>query len=298
MPMWHRVSKYPTAFAFDASAAPAVHAAHGDIVTFETSDDGHERRWRGETVDVKTINAITGSVFVQGAEPGDALRIDILDIRLNDRAWAVWRPGFGPLSDRTDRMQVRKIPIRDGWAVISDRLQVPVAPMIGCIGVAPAGDPGSTYEPAYPCGGNMDLCEVSPGATLFLPVQVSGALLALGGIHAAMGSGEPTWIALEAAGEATVRLRVEKGLRLESPRLRVPGATIFVVALGVDGKLEDAQDRAMQQAHTFLMHECGLDPFEAFAYCCARVGSRLGGPASPIMLAVVPDIKVDPAEPR
>jgi amidase len=288
---WHRVLKDPPSFAFDASASPAVYAMPGDLVSFETGDDGYERRSRGETVDAKTINAITGSVFVQGAEPGDALRIDILDIRIT-RAWAVWRPHFGPLSDRTDRMQVRQIPIHDGWAEISNRLRVPVAPMIGCIGVAPAGAPGSTYEPAYPWGGNLDLCEVSPGATLFLPVQVPGALLALGDLHAAMGSGEPTWIALEASGEATVRLGVEKGLRLEGPRLRVSGATIFVVALEVEGKLEDAQERAMQQAHTFLMQECRLDPFEAFAYCCARVSIRLGGPASPIMLAVVPDIQV------
>jgi acetamidase/formamidase len=111
----HRVSKWPPVYAFDASVAPADRGEPGDIVTFETSDDGHERRSRGENVEVKTVNAITGSVFVHGAEPGDALRIDILDIQIT-RAWAVWRPGFGPLSDRTDRMQVRHVPIWGGWA--------------------------------------------------------------------------------------------------------------------------------------------------------------------------------------
>ena len=135
----------------------------------------------------------------------------------------------------------------------------------------------------------MDLRELSPGATLFLPVQVRGAYLSLGDLHAAMGHGEPTWVSLEASGRATVRVGLEKGLRLKGPRLRLPGETLEVVILKRKRSLEDARRRATRQAYRLLTREWGLDPFEAYTYCCARVGVRFGGPASPIVLAVIPD---------
>jgi amidase len=75
--------------------------------------------------------------------------------------------------------------------------------MIGCIGTAPS-EAGSTFMPAYPFGGNMDLREMEPGTTVYLPVNVAGGLLSMGDLHAAMGSAEPTWVSLEAAGQATL----------------------------------------------------------------------------------------------
>ena len=92
--------------------------------------------------------------------------------------------------------------------------------MIGCIGVAPAEGKGSTFMPAYPFGGNMDLREMSPGTTLYLPVQVAG-LAFDGRSHAAMGVAEPTWVSLEAAGSATLKISLEKNMKLNFPRLRV-----------------------------------------------------------------------------
>lgn len=85
-----------------------------------------------------------------------------------------------------------------------------IEPMIGCIGLAPASGSSSTVMPAYPWGSNMDLRELGPGGIVYLPVQVPGALLSIGDLHAAMGTGEPTAVSLEAAGKATVRITVEK----------------------------------------------------------------------------------------
>ena len=96
-------------------------------------------------------------------------------------------------------------------------------------------------------------------------------------------------MSLEASGRATVRVGLEKGLRLKGPRLRVAGATIEVVVLKRKRSLEDAQKRATRRAYRLLTREWGLDAFEAYTYCCARVGVQFGGPASPIVLAVVPD---------
>jgi amidase len=139
--------------------------------------------------------------------------------------------------------------------------------------------------PAYSWGGNMDLRELEPGATLFLPVQVPGALLAVGDLHAAMGGAEATWVSLEAAGQATLRIVLEKAVGLSTPRLRVDEATLCV---GMGETLEVAQQDALDQAYE-LLTAGGLTPFEAYAYTSARVGMRLGGPASPIVIAVVPD---------
>src|SRR5690606_34560517 len=118
----------------------------------------------------------------------DALRIEVLDIAI-DRAWAVRMEGLGPLGGATEGIQVAETPIVDGRIRIGERLSVPVAPMIGCIGVAPAEGTASTMRPVYPTGGNLDLRELSPGAVLWLPVAAPNALLFLGDLHAAMGQG-------------------------------------------------------------------------------------------------------------
>jgi amidase len=286
----HHLARTHSATTFDRALPPALAVEPGDIVTFETDDSAYERYANGESAKkIGPFNRVTGPVFVRGAEPGDALRIDILDVRIR-RAWSVWSPGFGPLGGRTAEVQVRQLALEKGHVRISKSLKVPLAPMIGCIGLAPARGVSSSLEPAYAWGGNMDLPEVSAGNTLWLPVQVEGALLSLGDLHAAMGAGEPTWVGLEAAGEATVRIGVDKAMRLAGPRLRVGEDTLFVVALAGNRSLWEAKERATQLAYDFLILERNLEPAEAFAYCCARVGLRFGGPASPIVLAVVPDV--------
>ncbi|MBN8618256.1 MAG: acetamidase/formamidase family protein, partial [Anaerolineae bacterium] len=223
----HTLQKDQKAFAFDASLTPMLEIDSGDTVTFETGDAAYERLSKGETVEaigLENFNAVTGPVFVRGAEPGDALKIEILDVQVT-RAWSVWLPDFGGLGKHTKDIGVKQILLKDGRAYINNRLSVDIKPMIGCIGVAPAEGKGSTFMPAYPFGGNMDLREMSPGTTLYLPVFVPGALLAMGDLHAAMGVAEPTWVSLEASGSATLKISLEKNAKLNYPRLRVGTST-------------------------------------------------------------------------
>jgi amidase len=237
-----------------------------------------------EAIGLENFNRVTGPVAVRGAEPGDALRIEVLDVQVV-RAWSVWLPGFGGLGHRTQEMRVMETPLRDGRAYIG-KISVPIRPMIGCIGVAPAEGVGSTYMPAYPFGGNMDLREMEPGTTLYLPVQVAGGLLSMGDLHAAMGTQEPTWVSLEAAGSATLRISLVKAMPLNFPRLHRDGATYF---LGMGETYEKAHAAALNEAFDYLVHVRGMEPFEAYAYTSARVDMRLGGPAITIVMAVVPD---------
>lgn len=285
------ISREHTARCFDPTRSPVLVVEPGTEVTFETDDRAYQKLYEGASLSTflpGEFNLVTGPVFVEGAEPGDSLRIDILDIRI-DRAWAVWMPGFGPLGDRNDRLEVRALAVEGDRVRLGPTLSVPLEPMIGCIGLAPSTGTASTLEPAYPFGGNMDLRELSPGATLFLPVQVPGALLSIGDLHAAMGTGEGTSLGLESSGAATVRIGLEKQLSLASPRIRLPGRTICVAVLDEGGTLENAYSLAMQRAFDHLVTVAGLDRFEAYAYCCARVELRLGGPASAMILAVIPD---------
>jgi len=275
---------------FERVEHPAVEVDSGDVVTYQTSDWAYERLSRGdspEEIPDEDYNIVTGPVVVRSAEPGDALRIDILDIQIH-RAWSVLIPGYGPLGDLTDRVHADPLLIEKGRLRLSDRLAVPLAPMIGCIGLAPDSGTGSTLEPAYCYGGNLDLRELSSGAVLYLPVQTSGGWLSVGDLHAAMGAGEPAHLSLEAAGDATLQLAVEKNRRLDSPQIWLPGRTLCVAVMDLTGSLEEASQLATRQAYELLRAEFGLTATEAHGYLSARVALRFGGPASPIVIADVP----------
>ena len=288
MPASYRLPPDQFAVSFEASLQPVLEIDSGDVVTFETADVAYERLYKGEAVDViglENFNRVTGPVVVRGAQPGDALKIEILDVQVR-RAWSVWLPDFGGLGANTTAIRVMETPIRDGYCHISERVKVPVQPMIGCIGVAPAEGKGSTFMPAYPFGGNMDLREMQQGTTLYLPVFVPGALLAMGDLHAAMGVAEPTWVSLEAAGEATLRISLAKGMTIPYPRLRVGQSTYFI---GMNDDYKTAHQSALDQAFAYLTGDLGMEAFEAYAYASARVDMRLGGPATTVVIAVVPD---------
>jgi amidase len=279
---------------FDRTVAPVADVCSGAIIRFETDDSAYARLASGESLErigVENLNAVTGPVAIRGAEPGDVLRIDLLEITIA-RAWAAWLPGFGTLGGRTSAIQVKPLRIDEAGIHLSPELRVPLDPMIGCIGLAPAQGQASTLKPTYPFGGNMDLRELSAGATLWLPVQAPGAMLSIGDLHAAMGEGEPAHVSLEAAGTATVRVQVEKGRTLSYPRLRVGSDTIVI---GMDertraaGGIAAAYQRAIDQAFDYLTVECGMEPFTAYAFISSRVSTRFGGPAGSLVLAVIPD---------
>ena len=283
----YTLKKEQRGFAFDRTLAPVLEINSGDTVTFETGDVAYERLSQGETVEaigLENFNAVTGPVFVRDVQPGDALKVEILDVQ-TVRAWSVWLPDFGGMGKWTKEVRVKEIPLRDGRAYISDTLSVQVRTMIGCIGVAPADGKGSTFMPAYPFGGNMDLREMEAGTTLFLPIQVEGGLLSMGDLHAAMGTAEPTWVSLEAAGSATLRISVEKGMKLNFPRLSIDNS---VYCIGMADTLEKAHQVALDEAYILLTQDWGLDPMTAYVYASACVDMRLGGPATSIVMAVVP----------
>lgn len=201
---------------------PAARVASGEQVVFETSDcfgcQLTSEEQKVGAIDWERINPATGPLYVEGALPGDVLNVEILDISLADHATAVEMPGEGVYGHLPTKETTRIFPVKDGILTFNDRLTFPVEPMIGVIGVAPAEGSVLTGTPDSH-GGNMDCNRICAGSTLYLPVNVPGALLAMGDLHAIMGDGEVCVCGAEISGAVTVRATVLKDCALPTPFL-------------------------------------------------------------------------------
>jgi amidase len=288
----HHLPAERVTFAFRPDAEPALRVQPGAIVSFETSPAPVERlfaageRWL-EALDVTAINAVTGPVFVEGVEPGDAVAVEILDVRPGDWGWNALIPGFGLMGDALPTPMLKRHPIEGGRIMLSDRLSLPLRVMIGCLGLAPATGETSTLRPATPWGGNYDLLQVRPGNTILFPAQVPGGLFSLGDLHAAMGAHEATFVSIECPGTATVRLGVRKGLRLQTPRIESP-ERLYVIGLGEGTDFNAARQQAVDLLHAYLTAERGLTAEESYALISAAGDLEFGGPVNAIVLASVP----------
>lgn len=264
-----------------------VVAGAGDRISFETDDAAYAQmeELRDLSKITAPLNPVTGPVFVEGAEPGDALAVTIHDITFGDVGWSVYIPGAGALAGPMgEEWFVRRIPLRDGRAQLTERLDCAVAPMAGCVMVAPADGELSTVMPSYPTGGNMDLTDAAPGSTVYLPVQVPGALLSLGDLHAVMSRGESSFVAIEAAGRVTVSVDVVKGLgsRMRAPRVDT-GRELVCVGLG--DPVQDSIDMAYESLFSVLVDERGVSREDAYVVMSALAHTELGGPTG----SVAPD---------
>ncbi len=197
-------------YAFSATLPPVARVKCGEELLFETYDcfQGQIRTENDlvETLDWNRTNPATGPVFIEGASPGSILRLTILDVKVDDRSVIVTIPGAGALGNRITTMETVVLR-RDGSELLfKDKIRLPLAPMIGVIGVAPArGSIGNGVPGTH--GGNMDCTLIGKDSRLYLTVQVEGGLLGLGDLHATMGDGEIVVDGAEVAG--SVRLRPE-----------------------------------------------------------------------------------------
>ena len=206
---------------FNALHTPIAYVESGDTVEIETFDC-FQNQVTDETTEISgidwdKINPATGPIYVNGAMPGDILKVKIEKIELDQQGVMVVGPGLGVLGDSFTAMEKKILPITDTHVLFYD-IHIPINKMIGVIGVAPAGEGVNCGTPGQH-GGNMDNKMVTEGATLYFPVFVEGALFGLGDMHAAMGDGEISVSGIEVSGKATVTLEVIKGVKLEHPML-------------------------------------------------------------------------------
>lgn len=208
-------------YEFSSENHPIISIPSRSTITIEAYDCFKNQIDSPKTVvseiDWKQINPATGPIFVEGASPGDILKVKIEKIDLATQGVMVVGPNLGVMGHRITEMEAKIIPIVDGKAKFND-LNIPLNPMVGVIGVAPAGESVNCGTPGSH-GGNMDNKMVAEGATLYFPVFTEGALFALGDCHAAMGDGEISVSGIEIPANVTVTLEVLKGASLQHPML-------------------------------------------------------------------------------
>jgi len=259
----------------------------GEVVSTRTLDSSGKDQESKEMSDGP--NPLTGPFFVEGAEPGDSIAIHFRKVRLN-RNWGYssYRLGLFAMTpeyiEKTYPPMYKRDLVRKGFAhyvpwdldrekgVVKLRepgskaivMEFPAKPMLGCVGVAAAGDWAPTSSPSGPYGGNLDYNRIGEGATVLLPVYHSGALLFMGDGHALQGDGEPTGNGVETSMDVEFSVTVRKGVRLTGPRVETADA---IISIGSQPEFQSSLDRALEMATTdmvqYLMTEHGLEEWAA-----------------------------------
>jgi acetamidase/formamidase len=275
---------------YDAKIAPAARMASGDRVRVETMVAGGLQRLRlagvPESDFPESLKAVeqrvtergpgahpmSGPIFVEGAQPGDVLEVRILAIEfLHNFGVNAFSPGGGVLPDEYPYpgLKILRWPAGATRVAFAPGITLPLAPFFGSIGVAPPPLVGriSSRPPGY-YGGNLDNKDLVVGSTLYLPVQVPGALLSIGDGHAMQGDGEVTGTALETSLRGTLEVRVIKGARLKWPRAETP---THYITMGLSEDLDEATRLAVREMVEFLMAEKQLSREDAYMLCSLAV---------------------------
>lgn len=256
------IGREHVAGALGGTNEPAARCQSGDVVRFVTRDcfDDSIVSQDGPPLPRMYANPATGPLYVEHAQPGDVLCVDILDIEIADTGIVRTTPGCGPFDDVVTDKTPRMFEIRNGQILFDEKLCLDVDPMIGVIATAPAG--GAVIDTKTPGlhGGNMDCRMIRKGCTVYLPVNVPGALLYIGDLHARMADGEVVSCGMECRGAVQVRVRVCTGLRMPTPAVRTD--THFMTVQSAQ-TLEDASVQASRMMRDFLVQNCGLDVIDA-----------------------------------
>ncbi|MBP1574657.1 MAG: acetamidase/formamidase family protein [Oscillospiraceae bacterium] len=242
---------------------PVAKAKSGDTVCFETLDCfGGQLKSENDLLgglDWNNVNPASGPLFVEDATPGDVLKVEILKIELDDHGVMVDAPGEGVTGAAVSSESTKILPVKNGKVKFNEKLSFPICPMIGVIGTAAKGEGIDTGTPGSH-GGNMDCTRIGEGATLYLPVNTEGALLAMGDLHARMGDGEVEVCGVEIAGKVTVKLTVLKNCKLPTPFLV---NSELAMAIHSAETVDEACVGATMAMHGFLTGELGMNEHEA-----------------------------------
>lgn len=255
--MIHYIGKSHVIHTFSPEHAPVKRAVSGETLIFETYDCHMGQLLKEgsgfDQMDKSLANPATGPVYIEGSCPGDMLRLSIKDMELDQVGILDKGPTGGALKGHFPEYTIRHLPVEQGM-VRYGSLEIPVRPMIGVIGTAPAGEEVSTLIPGDH-GGNMDCTSIGPGAVLYLPVNVPGALLAMGDLHALMGDGECGNCGVEIGGRVTVQVEVIRSCPITWPLVEANGCWI---AIASGSTVDEACERAVEQMFSFLTVQAGL----------------------------------------
>lgn len=248
----HIINDEQAVYVLSPKNQPVAEVKPGDVIKFITKDCFSNQikteRDLFSSIGWATINPATGPVAIAGAEPGDTLAVKIDDIQVAEQGVMVTVPEMGALGKILSTTETKIVPIKDGKAIFNDKITIPIDPMIGVIGTAPEKEDIPCGTPGRH-GGNMDTKLIKKGSTVYLPVFVPGAMLAMGDLHAVMGDGEVSICGVEIPGQVTVTVDLIKGKQETWPILETPLAW-YTIASAED--LDQAADSALNAMVDFL----------------------------------------------
>jgi amidase len=274
----YRVSMDTVKYVYGAMP-PVGRLASGDILDADTVDAfGNAIQKPGDTLAlVKGDNPLTGPFYIEGAEPGDTLAIQFLEMEVtSQQGVGAFAPGFGALNSTfytpmvnpplPEKIWLYPIDNQNHTAVFhaldsNYSVTIPLHLFLGCIGVAPAGGEARSSVVPAEFGGNMDAPEASVGNTLYLPVNVPGGLLFMGDGHAAMGDGEVAGTAIEVPLHVRLRVSVIKGRKIDWPRFE---NSEEIMAAGIYRPVDDALRIAFTQLIAWIHADYGLSELDAY----------------------------------
>jgi acetamidase/formamidase len=277
-------------FTWDTGNEPLLTIADGDVVVFETRDVSDDQIGPGSDASViagldwDRVYPLAGPVFVEGAEPGDTLAIELLDLHTKGWGWTAILPGLGLLSEDFTEPYLRVFDLTRGdVTAFREDILIPLTPFMGTMGVCPAGASKQPVMPPGTFGGNLDTRQLVRGTTLFLPVQVEGALFSTGDAHGCQGDGEICVTGLEAPMFATMRFSLQKGHSIPGPQYRTaPGPLTpavdsgsFYGTTGVGGDLYVAAQDATRAMIDHLTANYALSREDAYVLCSLVVDLKI-----------------------
>jgi len=284
----HLDDRQPHAF-WDNSFPPRLRIQPGDRVVFETLEASARQITRRSShkavakLDFSLIHPLTGPVYVEGAEPGDALEVEVIRLKHKDWGWNAVIPGFGLLADDFSTPYLHHYKLGRKHCEFRRDIRIPFEPFCGVMGVAPR-EPGRINTiPPRENGGNIDIRHLTPGARVRFPVLAPGALFSCGDCHSAQGDGEVNGTGIESPMSVTLRFNLEKGTNIPELRFTTPpgqrltvtdeGGYFVTTAHGPD-LFKDAQ-QAVRYMIDYLAAEHRMTREQAYCLCGAAVDLKI-----------------------
>jgi acetamidase/formamidase len=277
--MEHEIDPKRIHHGWDNGLEPTLRIASGDVVHYDLLMAGHGQVQEGDTFeqtkfDFDTLYNLLGPVHVEGANPGDTLKIEILELTPGDWGWCVQLPELGTLPEEFPDPYLRTFDLRGGTHIdFGGGINIPFAPFLGTMGTHPDEPTTAPAFPPHKGGGNVDTRHLTASSTLWLPVWCEGTLFSCGDPHAAQGDGEVCVAALECDMRATLRFSVEQRT-IGAPYFRSAGPLTPKVderghhgAMGIAPDLMEGTRKAVLAMVEWIVAEHGLTRQDAYMLC-------------------------------
>jgi amidase len=298
----HAVTRDEIIWAFGPDLEPVLEVEPGSVVRLETNDCFTGQIASEDDlvteIDFERVNSATGPVAVKGAEPGDSLVVELLEVRPSGQGFATLIPGFGQLIDEVHSPVTKVFRVEGDTVYMNDRVSFPLRPMVGVVGVATDGETVANGW-AGRHGGNLDDHLHGPGTTLYFPVRQPGGMFAVGDMHASMGDGEICGTGVEIAGEVVARFDLLKGKQATWPVTELPDRWVAHATAETDADFIEALQRVSEEAARLLVDEWGFTMEEAFVFLSVACDAGIcqacrPSPFSTIARMAVPKVSATP----